>query len=190
LLLRACAAPLTAADIPPPWQAAPIAYVGPVAGECGRDLVASLGGFVGAGIQGWLRRATPEGVVHPSLHDEATRPPHGLRLAVLSEEDHPDAPELARSLAAAGVVVALTRAAAGATIFEGPHRTPIPAAPAEEVDPTGAGDVFGVVLTVGLARGLPLAQAAAAAARAAARVVEGPGMGRLEGAGIDAVWGA
>jgi len=55
----------------------------------------------------------------------------------------------------------------------------IPAAPAREVDPTGAGDVFGVVLTLELAHGKPLPAAGAAAAAAAARVVEGPGLGTL-----------
>ena len=37
----------------------------------------------------------------------------------------------------------------------------MPAAPAQEVDPTGAGDVFGVVLTLELAAGEPLARRAA-----------------------------
>jgi len=57
----------------------------------------------------------------------------------------------------------------------------IPAAPAREVDATGAGDVFGVVLTLELAQGRPLAVAGRTAAAAAARVVEGPGLGTLSG---------
>ena len=48
------------------------------------------------------------------------------------------------------------------------------------VDPTG--DVFGVVLTLELARGATLAAAGRAAAEAAARVVEGPGLGTLPAA--------
>jgi 1D-myo-inositol 3-kinase len=189
LILRACAVPLTPDDIPPAWRAAPIAYVGPVAGECDRALVACLEGLVGAGIQGWLRRATAGGEVRPALHDLATRPPAALRVAVLSEQDHPDATDLTAALAATGVTVALTRAAAGATIWEGQRQTVIPAAPAQEVDPTGAGDVFGVVLTVGLARGLSVARAASAAALAAARVVEGPGLGRLDTLSAEELWG-
>ena len=65
------------------------------------------------------------------------------------------------------------------TLFGGGERLEIPAAPAREVDPTGAGDVFGVVLTLELAAGKPLAAAGRAAAAAAARVVEGPGLGTL-----------
>jgi sugar/nucleoside kinase (ribokinase family) len=55
----------------------------------------------------------------------------------------------------------------------------VPAAPAIEVDPTGAGDVFGLVFALALARGADLATAGQRAAAAAARVVEGPGLGTL-----------
>jgi len=58
----------------------------------------------------------------------------------------------------------------------------VPAAAANEIDPTGAGDVFGVVLTLELARAATLAAAGRAAAAAAARVVEGAGLGTLPGA--------
>src|SRR5438046_1511639 len=58
LALRRRARPLVAADVPPEWLAAPVAYLGPVAAVCGRDLIAALRArFVGAGLQGWLRRA-------------------------------------------------------------------------------------------------------------------------------------
>ena len=53
--------------------------------------------------------------------------------------------------ASRGLIVALTRSSRGATILEGTQRWDIPAAPAREVDPTGAGDVFGIALTVSLA---------------------------------------
>jgi len=58
-------------------------------------------------------------------------------------------------------------------------RAEVPAAPASEVDSTGAGDVFGLVFTLRLAGGADPETAAHAAAAAAARVVEGPGIGRL-----------
>jgi 1D-myo-inositol 3-kinase len=50
---------------------------------------------------------------------------------------------------------------------------------ASERDPTGAGDVFGAALTVGLWRGSSPMDAAREAAYAAARAVEGPGLGNL-----------
>ena len=183
LVLRRTAPPLRAADIPQRWRAATIAYVGPVAGECDRALLDALGArFVAAGLQGWLRRArgggVEAGVIEPALAPEALQPPR-LDAAILSEEDHPDAEAIARRFAAAGALVAITRGARGATILEGGTRADIPAAPAVETDPTGAGDVFGVVLALGLAAGATAREAAVAAAAAAARVVEGAGLGRL-----------
>jgi sugar/nucleoside kinase (ribokinase family) len=134
---------------------------------------------VGAGLQGWLRRAAPDGLVEPAVADEVARPPAALRAAIFSEEDHPEAHHIAETLARTRMAVALTRAAAGALILQTDQRLRIPAVPAREVDPTGAGDVFGVVFTVALSRSLPLPRAAALASLAAARVVEGPGLGRL-----------
>jgi 1D-myo-inositol 3-kinase len=179
LVLRRRAEALRAADIPAAWRQAPIAYVGPVVGECDRALVASLGArFIGAGLQGWLRQAEPDGQIAPALLPEALEPPR-LQLAVVSEEDHPDVDRLAARFAAAGAVVAITRGARGATLIGSAGRLDIPAAPAHEIDPTGAGDVFGVVLALRLAAGASLVEAGTSAAQAAARVVEGPGLGHL-----------
>jgi sugar/nucleoside kinase (ribokinase family) len=180
LVLRRAAPPLRPSDVPEAVRGAPVVYVGPVAGECDRALVESLGttSYVCAGIQGWLRRSSP-GVVEPALAPEANEPPANLAAAVLSEEDHPEAEAIAAALARRGKVVALTRGARGATLLAGARRIDIPAAPAREVDPTGAGDVFGLVLGLSLARGVPLEDAGRRAALAAARVVEGPGLGTL-----------
>jgi 1D-myo-inositol 3-kinase len=184
LMLRAAAPPLRPEHIPDPLRRAPVTYVGPVAGECDRTLVESLGRdtFVAVGLQGWLRSADPDGRIQPHLHREVDQPPANLRLAVLSEEDHPEAEAIARRLAARGVIVALTRAANGATVFTNDGQIPIAAHPARELDPTGAGDVFGLCFAVALGRGLSLEAAGQLAARAAAQVVEGPGLGTLTAA--------
>lgn len=170
---------LRASDVPPAWRRAEVAYVGPIADECDRSLVESIeGAFVGVGLQGWLRRVAEDGRVEPALLPEAKLPPR-VQVAVASEDDHPDIEAVAARFAAAGAVVAITRGARGATIREGHRRIQIPAVPAREVDPTGAGDVFGVVFTLRLAEGQSIAEAGRAAATAAAAVVEGPGIGPL-----------
>lgn len=179
LWLRRTARPLGIGDIPPGWRDAAVTYLGPVTGECDRALLAALGTrFIAAGLQGWLRRAGDGGEIEPALAAEAIAPPR-LDAAILSELDHPDAARLAARFAGAGARVAITRGARGATILDGDSRLDVPASPAVEVDPTGAGDVFGVVFALELARGAPTKDAALAAASAAARVVGGPGLGCL-----------
>jgi 1D-myo-inositol 3-kinase len=180
LVLRATARPLTLADVPQAWRSPRLVYAGTVFGECDRALLdAFSGAHVMAAVQGWLRRRAPDGAIEPALSPEALDPPASLRSVVLSEEDHPSAEEVAARFGARGIFVALTRGRRGATILHRERRIEIPAAPAEEVDPTGAGDVFGLVFGLALAKGLDAAEAGRRAARAAARVVEGPGLGRL-----------
>jgi sugar/nucleoside kinase (ribokinase family) len=183
VILRAVARPIRAEDVPPEWRNIPVAYVAPVAGECDRALVDGLGSrLICAGLQGWLRRPGADGTVEPTIASEASSPPRGLRVAVFSEEDHPEAEFLAEQLARHDITVALTRGRRGSTVREGSRRWEIPAAPANEVDPTGAGDVFGIGLTLSLARGASAPDAATAAAAIAARVVEGPELGNLSAA--------
>lgn len=173
------AASLAPADVPEAWRRTPVAYVGPVAGECDSALLASLGArFVGVGLQGWLRRTGPGGAIIPALLAEALDPPP-VQLAIVSELDHPEVEAVAARFVARGATVAITRGARGATLLSPGGRLEIPAAPAHEVDPTGAGDVFGAVLTLRLSEGASLVEAGTEAAAAAARVVEGPGLGRL-----------
>jgi sugar/nucleoside kinase (ribokinase family) len=181
LWLRRRARPLVPDDVPLEWRRPRVAYVGPVAGECDTSFAQGLGAlFLGAGIQGWLRRTGEDGRIEPALLPVTpeAETPLPFDVAIVSEEDHPDAERVARRM---GRTVAITRGARGARLFAETECVEIPAAPAREVDATGAGDVFGVVLTLELAQGKSLAVAGRAAAAAAARVVEGPGLGTLSG---------
>lgn len=183
LVMRSTARPLHAQDIPEDWRGIPAAYLALVAGECDRALVSVLRArTIGAALQGWLRKMGVLGAIVPAVADEVSTPPPELGAAVFSEEDHPDAEELAAHLASFGFPVALTRGRRGATVRQGGQQWQIDAEEAAETDPTGAGDVFGFVFTLALSRGATAPQAARAAAAVAARVVEGPGLGALSAA--------
>jgi sugar/nucleoside kinase (ribokinase family) len=180
LWLRERARDLGADDVPPAARRARVAYIAPVAGECPRhlgDLFRDT--TVILGLQGWLRRMADDGRVLPASPRALLDDPPRARLAVLSDEDHPDADRIATTLAASGMSVALTQGARGATLFHDGGRAALPAQPAVERDPTGAGDVFALVMGVALAGGAATIEAATLATEAAARVVEGPGVGRL-----------
>jgi sugar/nucleoside kinase (ribokinase family) len=178
--LLARARDLFPSDLPASFVGADAAYVAPVISECELGLVSALrASWVAAGLQGWLRAIDEHRGIVARVPADLVRRLAGVRVCVFSAEDHPEAEQIAARLAEAGKLVALTRAEHGATLYSREGSTMIPAVPASEVDPTGAGDVFGLVFTVGLARGLSPRDAAELAAIAGARVVEGPGLGNF-----------
>lgn len=177
--LHAVGQSLSLAALPEPWRAAPIVHLAPVVHEVELELAASFpGALVGATPQGWMR-VWQESL--PALvRYQAWRPAPALLarlgLLVLSIEDVRGDEALAASYAASCPLVAVTRGAAGATLYiDGASHTIAPCA-AIERDPTGAGDVFAAALLAHLREtGEPLAAAAFASA-AAACSIEGSGV--------------
>lgn len=180
--LRLCerASNILIAQIPASvWRCSSL-YIAPVMGECPVDLLNhASASLVVAGLQGWLRTTDKAGAVlpieNPNLNQWAPR----IHVGVFSEEDHPNAEALAKKLGSVIPAVLLTHGRGGVTIFRGSEKTWMAAPEVRAVDPTGAGDTFGIVLQLGLAGGLSLEQAATQAMRAAALLVQGPELGRL-----------
>lgn len=180
LALLARARPLTWDDVPPEWRAPDVVYAGPVAGECDEGLLSRFGGAYGIGcIQGWLRDPVVGRRVRPRPLPAECRLPALLSAVCFSASDHPGGAAIARELARQGAHVAVTRGRRGARVTWPGHEHREPAAPAREVDATGAGDVYALVFGLSLYAGHAPPQAARRAALAAARVVEGPGLGTL-----------
>jgi sugar/nucleoside kinase (ribokinase family) len=170
--LRGQAAPLTLADVPTAWRAAPLVLLAPLAREVGPALAAALasaGGvdrLIAATPQGWLRQWDATGLVRPGPWEDAERVLPALAALILSWEDlvaPGDAPgdaadhqadreaeraaerkaeEQVRAWSAAVPRIALTRGAVGADLITRAGRERFPAYVVRQVDPTGAGDVF------------------------------------------------
>lgn len=180
LSLLECARPLVLDDIPAAWRAPEVVYAGPVAGECDEALIDGLAGAYGIGcIQGWLRDPVPGRRVRPRRLPERCRVPASLRAVSFSASDHPGAPDLMRELVRGGARVAVTRGRRGARVAWEQGDGWVPAEPARQIDPTGAGDVFALIFGLASWAGDEPLEAARRAALAAARVVEGPGLGTL-----------
>ena len=191
--LHARAQPLTAADIPAFLRQAPMMLFGPVAQEMQPDLLdcASSATIRAVVPQGWLRTWDADGLVRPVPWREAA----SIRgrcdvlvlsvddLAVRSRTDGGRGGELQgtpQSLAAwqrLAPFVVITRGREGADVYADArliHRAR--AYRADEVDPTGAGDVFAASFVIGLhQRGDPV-WAADFACAGAAFAVEAPGL--------------
>jgi sugar/nucleoside kinase (ribokinase family) len=100
--------------------------------------------------------------------------PSGDELFLLS--DAIDADGAAHDLLGRGIrTIVVKRGAAGATSYDALGKCTVPAFPAEEIDPTGAGDTFGATYVTFWLRGLPPREALTLANAAGALAVRRKG---------------
>lgn len=189
--LRAVAEPLRARDIPNVWRAAPIALLAPVARELDPAIAVALRcATLGLAPQGWLRQPDEDGRVRPvTLDARAIDLLDSCSALILSREDltgpdaAPDALALAeetlRAWSARTAHLVVTRGREGAELWRGGRMELFPAFPANEVDPTGAGDVFAMTFLCALAGGVQAETAMMEANQVAALSVEGIGMAAI-----------
>lgn len=164
--LRARAEPLTAADVPEDWRAAPIALLGPIAGEVDASVATCFAGtaaILGATPQGWLRRWDGDGRVYPTPWSGAEAIlPHLDALicsvedvAIAAGDDPAHEVEVIAAWAARVPRVVVTDGPRGARLWR--YNQDVAHVPAfavlEEADPTGAGDTFATAFLIALWRG-------------------------------------
>jgi sugar/nucleoside kinase (ribokinase family) len=150
--LRALAAPLTTEAIPPAWRAAPVIHLAPLAQEIQPNILAALGSsFVGVTPQGWLRQWDAAGRVRAAM-DEWAGAADVLSRAnavVMSLADVNRDWAVAERWAKLAPVLVVTQGPEGCTVFvRGQGARQFLAPRQEEVDPTGAGDVFAAAFFV------------------------------------------
>src|SRR5262249_3092596 len=180
--LHAASQPITLEVIPDAWRTAPLVHLGPVLGETPEQLVDAFPhALLGVTPQGWMR-AWNEPLPGPVLYQPwqpAARVLERIDALVLSIEDVCGDEALVAGYARHCALVALTGGARGSTLFVRgvPHH--IPAFPAVERDPTGAGDVFAATLLSRLHETGDSFEAARFASYVAALSVEGAGISRI-----------
>jgi sugar/nucleoside kinase (ribokinase family) len=177
-ILHAAGGEIVLDDVPQEWRAAPVIHLGPVAAETPASLAQAFpGALIGMTPQG-LMREWREPLPGPVLYRPWRPSPdllHHIDALVLSIEDIHGDESLARDYARHCPLVALTRGAAGAVLFIEGQAHPVAACPANEIDPTGAGDVFAAALFVRLCETGDPIESADFAACVAGRSVEGRG---------------
>jgi sugar/nucleoside kinase (ribokinase family) len=168
-------------DIPEAWRNAGIVHLGPIAAETPESFVHAFPhALLGVTPQGWMREwGQLPGPISYRPWQPAPALLRRIDALVLSIEDVHGDEALVESYARYCPLVALTRSAQGATLFlnGSPHH--IPAFPAEERDPTGAGDVFAAALLVRLRESGDPFEAANFAACVAAGSVQGRGVSAI-----------
>jgi 1D-myo-inositol 3-kinase len=177
-ILHSRAGDLHCEQIPLDWRRAPIVHLGPLDQEieeavfhCFHEQV-----LVGVTPQGFLRRWDQAGQVSFA---EWTPPEAVLRrinVLVLSEQDVPDPEGLVRDWGRFIDIIVVTRAERGATVYQAGESCDYPARPAQQVDPTGAGDVFAAAFLIRLIETGDPCLAAGFANVVASFSIEGPGV--------------
>jgi len=130
-------------NVPKIWREAPIVHIGPIAGE-GKSLVDRKfpASMLGLTPQGWLRTWDDDGRVHIGTWPEGL---HGLSKAdatVLSIEDVGGDEEQIEMMANSCRVLVVTEGSAGSRLYWNGDLRRFHALQLEEVDPTGAGDIY------------------------------------------------
>lgn len=169
-----------AEDVPARFKSARVVLLGPVFGEVDSGVGRQLTGCVGVGVQGWLRSRDSEGNVVPL----AWAADDVLASAVCLFVSYEDASvsELAKLLRRwreRVEVVVLTDGPEGGVVFNGSQARRIRVFPADEIDPTGAGDVFAAAFLARYAETSDPYESVEFAAAAAACSVEGVGISRI-----------
>jgi 1D-myo-inositol 3-kinase len=172
---------LKLADIPKQWQEAPVALLTPVFHDLDPGLPKRLGRgrrLVGIGAQGWLRRREGE-TVHPGVVEP--RPPWLAGDVVFVSEEDVMEPEAVAMWQKSVPLVVLTRGGSGCTIWDASGRHDFAPVEIDEVDPTGAGDVFAVAFLHSYRAKGRIAESARFAAAAAALAIRGKGAEGIAG---------
>ena len=140
----AFAEPLTAGHLPHAWREPAIAHIGPILHECLPDLQGAFGPntFLGVTPQGWMRVRDASGWIHAQEWQSAGPWLARASAVVLSLEDVGHNWSLIDAYAQQTELLVVTQGWLGGVLFQSGRSSSFPAPTVQEVDPTGAGDIF------------------------------------------------
>jgi hypothetical protein len=179
-VIRQIAPPLNLNLIPDPWLNAPIVHLAPVAQEVEPSLVRHFPtALIGVTPQGWLRTWDSSGKVSTGEWPEATFVLQRVGAAVISTEDVAGDENRIEEMAASCPVLAVTEGSRGTRLYwHGDVRRFRPPE-VNEVDSTGAGDVFAAAFFTRLHTTRDPWEAARFATQLAAYSVTRPGLSAI-----------
>ena len=181
--IRSTAAVLRPVDLPEEWRQARIVHLGPLAQEVAPEFVDLFPPetLIGVTPQGWLRCWDGAGRVGIQAWSTAARILERADAMVLSREDvGGDQAQLEHYLGLARLA-AVTRSWQGAVLYHQGREVAFPAYSVEEIDPTGAGDVFAAAFFIRLAETGDPHEAARFANATASFAVQGEGHSTIAG---------
>jgi hypothetical protein len=142
---------LSAKDVPTDWCSSPIVHLGPVDQEVD-DLIIDFfpDSLIGLTPQGWMRSWGADGIVHPVLWEPQDALLSRADAVILSREDVDGDMDLVERYASRTRTLVLTAGWKGATVYHQGHARAFPAPTVNQIDPTGAGDIFATAFLIAL----------------------------------------
>ena len=169
---------LSPSDVPTEWQRARSVLLGPLVGEIDAALARFFpNSLVVACVQGWLRHWDSTGLVIPRGWSGLDVLPY-IDAVVVSIDDIVDDEQISQWSEIVPVLV-VTQGSKGARLHAKGRWHTIPAFAAQEVDPTGAGDVFAAAFALMLLETGDTVRAATFASCVASFAVEAQGTSNL-----------
>ncbi len=145
-MLQSRARLLDSSLLPHLWRGARLAHLGPVAGEVDPDLLHSFpDAFLGLTPQGWMRGWNANGRVSVARWDEMERYLPLADAVVVSLEDVAGDEVLISEMRALCRLLVVTEGWDGARVYWQGEVQRFSAPSVQEIDPTGAGDIFSAV---------------------------------------------
>jgi sugar/nucleoside kinase (ribokinase family) len=141
---------ITCDDIPLAWRNAPMVYLGTIDQEIDLSVFHCFAdeSLICVMPQGFFRCWDEAGRVYFVEWDPPEAVLRRINVLVLSELDVGDPDQLVCDWGPLIEIIVITHAERGATVYEGSEQCRYPTRPANEVDLTGAGDVFAAVFLI------------------------------------------
>jgi sugar/nucleoside kinase (ribokinase family) len=180
-IIEALAAPILPEELPPAWADVPVVLLGPLAREVPPAWARTFPekALVGITPQGWMRKWDEKGHVSPTPWENMPEFLAHADVIILSREDVGGDDAYIADLACRANLLIVTDGWHGATVHRCGESFPVPARPTEQVDPTGAGDVFATAFLIRMFETGDPVVAVRFANIVASMSVEGIGMTRI-----------
>jgi sugar/nucleoside kinase (ribokinase family) len=149
--LHAVADPLGLEAVPGRWRRPDIVHLGPLVGECDPELAGAFpGALVGSTLQGWMRTWNNSRRVYVGSWEDAADLLPRIDASVISRDDVGGDEAMIVRFAQLAPILAVTLGPKGCQVYADGAERHIPVTAIEELDPTGAGDIFAAAFFVSL----------------------------------------
>lgn len=149
--LRAQASKIDFDSVPASWRSASIIHLGPIANEMDSSLPDNFSpSLLGVTPQGWMRRWDSDGRVSRSEWANSESVLQKANAVVISREDVNGDNELIEQMAHQTRMLVVTEGAEGCVLHWNGDRRRFRAPEVDEVDATGAGDIFATAFFIRL----------------------------------------